>query len=95
MKRFYPAADTLLGMSESPEGDYVLYSEHEATRKERDAYREVLEEAADVLADMNWHTDRGLRKRVIEALCLTLARDATGKRPCGCVGGSQFCKECY
>lgn len=32
------------------------------------AYREVLEEVAEVLADMGWHTDRGLRMRVIEVL---------------------------
>lgn len=94
MKRYYPAAETLLGMAEHPEGDYVLYSEHESTRTACAAYREILEEVAEVLADMNWHTDRGLRKRVIEVLCLTLARDAAVKRPCGCAGGNQFCKEC-
>jgi len=32
------------------------------------AYREVLEETREVLADMGWHPDRGLRARVIEIL---------------------------
>lgn len=37
MKRYYPAADTLLGMAEHPEGDYMLYSEHEAIIKRQAA----------------------------------------------------------
>jgi len=37
MKRYYPNADTLAGMTEHPEGSYMLCSEHESIIKRQAA----------------------------------------------------------
>lgn len=50
MKRYYPAADTLAGMLEHPEGSYVLYAEHEAIIKRQAAAARAGMDAATAIS---------------------------------------------